>query len=608
MQHNSAHFPSRRTFITGTALGLTALALAGCDLAPGSTPSPTTAPTPTSTPPSGTGTTLKSRLVAGEKLHPKKPYRRLALDKGQALVVREELCKGNPNRASTRKALTAFGHITDTHILDPTSPAHTTLTFLKQPVSLNAKKGYFFRAQDPLTVQVMDAMIRKLNAVKAGPVTGRSFDFYISTGDSSNNRGNSEVLAFIDVMNGVKTSAFPFPGKYAGLQQAIELPDDLARFVWQPVPPKTKTGSGVWQDSYGFPVAQHLLANASRLVTTEGSNVPWYSGFGNHDQLAHGGVSELDTPLDNFYSALATSDKLILGLPKGSKYAEFEKELNTSTQPQIKTLIKSMQGPTVPASNERRPMTKTEFMSAHWVNAGPHGPAGHGFTSENVRKGTAYYSFQLAPGILGIMLDSTDPTGGGKGSIGSEQAAWLERELAKVSSVSYSETGKPLRQDVEDQMVVLFSHHPSPSFGALRIPERDEVAINSPEAVLALIGRHPNVILWLSGHQHSNLIWPRKNNNGNHAFWEVNTASHIDFPQQSRSVEIIDNNDGTLSIAGVMLDHSEPLTLDYSKPFSAAQLAAFSAELAMNNPGMDLEARTALNRNQNVELLLKKPF
>ncbi|WP_449373304.1 hypothetical protein [Arthrobacter psychrolactophilus] len=73
-------------------------------------------------------------------------------------------------------------------------------------------------------------------------------------------------------------------------------------------------------------------------------------------------------------------------------------------------------------------------------------------------------------------------------------------------------------------------------------------------------------------------------------------------------MEIIDNNDGTLSIVGVMIDHSEPLELDYAKPFSMVQLAAFSAELAMNNPDMDLEARVALNRSQNVELLLKKPF
>lgn len=608
MQLNSARLPSRRTFITGSALGLTALALAGCNRMPTPSPSPKTGPPPAFQPAVEVRTTLDLRLVAGERLDSRKPYRRLAAGKGQPLVVREELCKANPKRASTRTALTAFGHITDTHILDPTSPAHNMLTFLEQSDSLKNKSTYYFRAQDSLTVHVMDAMIRKLNAVKAGPVTGHPFEFYISTGDASDNRGSNEVHAFIDVMNGKKTSAFPFPGTYEGLQSPMELPENMARFVWQPVPPKTKTGSRVWQDTYGFPVAQHLLANASHLVSTQGSNVPWYSGFGNHDQLAHGGVGELETPLENFYTALATSDTLVTGRPRDTKYTEFENTLNTSTQPEIKALLKSMPGTPVSASNDRRPLSKTEFMSAHWVNPGPHGPEGHGFTSENVRKGIAYYTFQLAPGIVGIMLDSTDPTGGARGSIDSQQAAWLTEELAKASSITYDQKGNRTKTDNEDQMVVLFSHHPTPSFGALRIPHRDPRAINSGKDMLALLGRHPNVILWLNGHQHNNAVWARKSDLGDHAFWEVNTASHFDFPQQSRSVEIIDNSDGTLSIAGVMVDHSVPMELEYSAPFSVAQLAALSAGLAMNNPGFDLVARTATNRNQNVELLLKKPF
>ena len=232
MQHNSATFTSRRTFITGSALGLTALALAGCDRAPSPTPSPSPAPTPTFTSPAGAGTTLEARLVPGEKLHPKKPYRRLVADDGYALVVREDLCKGNPNRASTRKALAAFGHITDTHILDPTSPAHTILgAFNTVAMDQMRRKLYYFRPQEALTVQVLDAMVRKLNAIKNGPVSGRPFDFYISTGDSSDNRGASEVNAFVDVMNGQKTSAFALPGRYSGLQSSDELPEALARFI-----------------------------------------------------------------------------------------------------------------------------------------------------------------------------------------------------------------------------------------------------------------------------------------------------------------------------------------------------------------------------------------
>ncbi|MFB9163143.1 TIGR03767 family metallophosphoesterase [Arthrobacter psychrochitiniphilus] len=602
MQHNSAHLPSRRTFITGSALGLTALALAGCDRAQSPTPTPTTAPTPTLTSPTGAGTTLEARLVPGEKLDPTKPYRRLAADDGYALVVREDLCKGNPNRAGTRKALAAFGHITDTHILDPTSPAHTILgAFNTVAMDQMQRKLYYFRPQEALTVQVLDAMVRKLNAVKNGPVSGRPFDFYISTGDSSDNRGASEVNAFVDAMNGQKTSAFALPGRYSGLQSSGELPDALSRFIWQPVPPKS--GSALWNNERGFPVVQHLLSSASKLITTDGSNVPWYSGFGNHDALVHDGVGMLGTPNESFHRALSTSDKIPLGLPPKIKFSDFMTKLNSSTATEAKALLESMPGNTVEASSLRRPMSKTEFMSAHVMNPGRHGPRGHGFTGENVRSGTAYYRFQLAPGIVGLMLDTTDTTGGGYGSLDAKQAAWLEKELNSISGIRYAANGTKVSTETKNQLAVIFSHHPSTTFSSKSLSVREKGDITSPESIQRFLGQYPNVILWVNGHLHKNVVWPRSSASGKHGFWEVSTASHIDFPQQARSVEVIDNRDGTLSIAGVMIDHSDAYQIDYSSPFTAAGLAAVSSELSMNAANS-----VGTRMDQNVELLLKKPF
>ncbi|MGO4385750.1 TIGR03767 family metallophosphoesterase [Specibacter sp. RAF43] len=603
--------PSRRAVITGGALGLAALALAGCERPAPPLPSATgsTGVRPSEQASSSQAlTTLEARIVAGDKLNPKKPYRRLTLDGPQELVVREDLHRASSKRTATRKALAAFGHITDTHILDPTSPAHSTLTFFKAPPSLDALSNYYFRPQDSLTVHVMDAMIRRLNAVRQGPIAQRPFDFYISTGDASDNRGMNEVHAFIETLNGEKTSAFAFPGHSESLQSSLALPEDLARFIWQPVPPKGDSPSKVWQDKYGYPVCAHVLADASRLVSTEGANVPWYSGFGNHDQLAHGGVNQLETPLESFYAALSTLDRLPLALPPRTTYEAFEQKLNSSTQPQIKKVLSTMPGQPVKGSAERRPASKTEFMSAHLINTGPHGPVGHGFTVDNVRTGLAYYRFQLAPGIVGLMLDTTDPTGGGSGSVDSRQAAWLEAELNKVSGVRYDQAGNRIRRQVEDQLVVLFSHHPSAVFGPLRSASADDGAITSAESIRDFLGRYPNVILWVSGHLHRNLVWARPSSYGDHGLWEVNTASHIDFPQQSRSVEIIDNRDGSLSIAGVMIDHSDAVRLDYAKPFTSAQLAAFSAELALNVPDSGPAKRTGTAKDQNVELLLRKPF
>lgn len=50
---------------------------------------------------------------------------------------------------------------------------------------------------------------------------------------------------------------------------------------------------------------------------------------------------------------------------------------------------------------------------------------------------------------------------------------------------------------------------------------------------------------------------PRRRADGS-GFWEISTASHIDFPQHARILELVDNGDGTLSIFGTLVDHPAP--------------------------------------------------
>ena len=70
------------------------------------------------------------------------------------------------------------------------------------------------------------------------------------------------------------------------------------------------------------------------------------------------------------------------------------------------------------------------------------------------------------------------------------------------------------------------------------------------------------MIAWVNGHTHSNQIWAHPRSEKGKVvggFWEINTASHIDWPQQARLIEIVDNHDGTLSIFTTMIDHGGPL-------------------------------------------------
>ena len=86
-------------------------------------------------------------------------------------------------------------------------------------------------------------------------------------------------------------------------------------------------------------------------------------------------------------------------------------------------------------------------------------------------------------------------------------------------------------------------------------------------------------------------------------FWEINTASHIDFPQQGRIIEIADNTDGTLSIFTTILDHAAPAEFDgnLDAPLS---LAALSRELSAND-WQHIESGTP--NDLNTELIVKTP-
>jgi hypothetical protein len=162
------------------------------------------------------------------------------------------------------------------------------------------------------------------------------------------------------------------------------------------------------------------------------------------------------------------------------------------------------------------------------------------------------------------VLDTVNEHGGWQGSIGADQLAWLTGELV----------------DAADRIVVLFSHHPLESLvNACRAP-------GAPRRVLGpelrdLLLAHRCVALWVNGHSHRHRISPITGGHEASGFWQVTTASHIDWPQQSRIVELAGDGRGQLNICTTVLDSAAPPGHDGGE--SALSLAALSREIAANH-------------------------
>jgi hypothetical protein len=118
---------------------------------------------------------------------------------------------------------------------------------------------------------------------------------------------------------------------------------------------------------------------------------------------------------------------------------------------------------------------------------------------------------------------------------------------------------------------------------------------------------HRNVIAWVNGHTHRNQITPHRNADGTGGFYEINTASHIDFPQQSRLIELADNGDGTLSIFTTMVDHAG-ITSYGGSLIDNVRLASLSRELSANDPQERTSDKGGSGADRNTELLLNDPL
>ncbi len=180
-----------------------------------------------------------------------------------------------------------------------------------------------------------------------------------------------------------------------------------------------------------------------------------------------------------------------------------------------------------------------------------------------VSEGFACYHFYPRSNIpiKVIVLDDTDKVNGGaSGALDQQRYNWLVAELDAGQAAG--------------ELMVICAHIPLRPYFAPILPPATPPGGNpayplyplwaptsyiSDTNLLAKLHTYSNLILWIAGHIHRNAITPQPSPDGDpeYGFWEVETPSLRDFPQQFRNFQIVRNSDNTISIFVLSVDPAD---------------------------------------------------
>ena len=489
------------------------------------------------------------------------------------------------------ETLLNFFSISDSHITDKESPA--------QLLSLGVT-GTFGNANTPLyspvilsTTHVLDAAVQTINVLH-----GRTpFDFGIGLGDPANNNQYNALRWHIDVLDGKRI--IPSSGAHRG-----------AGFI-----------------DYQMPYQAAGLDKS----------IPWYQTIGNHDQYWAGGFY----PNDYVRGILVGNTVLDMGFEGGFPSLDARgiyMGVIDGTTPYGTVidygLASSMPAPIVAADRNRRSLTTDTSTSLNWMKEffnTTSEPKGHGFTQANLDRDFVSYTFEpktIVP-VKVIMLDDTckeNPYASAgsysHGCLDQTRYDWLVNEL---------ELGQ-----AEGKLMIIAAHVPvgpqtnvpdapgpppttiMPQFlstcvvGLSPGPFCDSVppyTVVTDATLLATLHNYPNLILWMSGHRHINTVTPQPAPDGKgpeFGFWEVETASLRDFPQQFRTFEIVRNDNNTVSIFITNVDpavQEDPEAPPESPAAKSRGYAIGANRIAEGAPGLT----DTTSRAYNAELIKPLP-
>jgi metallophosphoesterase (TIGR03768 family) len=412
--------------------------------------------------------------------------------------------------AKNSTTLLRFFTITDIHITDKESPAQAM--YFAPEVGPNAVS-----LLSPLmcyTTQVFDAAVKTINDIHSKD----AFDLGLSLGDMANSSQYNELRWFINILDGVEITPS------SGTQPA---------------------GAKVPYQSTFKPVGLN-------------PEIPWYATIGNHDHFWIG-----SKPMNDKIRHALIGDSIlqvgdILLDPEATSKSTFSTGTYDCSGPYPKIIgcgkVSTMgKIPTISPDSSRHALSITDFIKefSHTTSK----PTGHGFIQsdpKNVLGGC--YAFLPKAGLplkIIVLDDTQDPNEPpfsegiyGHGELTKDRYDWLISQLKAGQSAN--------------QLMVISAHIPI-GIASTYSPFawKPTQWYGTEQNLIDTLRSFPNLILWVAGHRHLNNItaFPSKDpNHPENSFWEVETKSLREFPEQLRTFDIVKNDDKSISIITLDVD------------------------------------------------------
>lgn len=472
-----------------------------------------------------------------------KGYGNWNLEKSYGYTKHPELLSKNTKAATKSTTLTQFFTMSDIHIVD--IQAATQPLFFGEKPDPGMQSAY--SGSMLYSTQTFNTAIRSVNQLNKES----KIDFGLFLGDAVNNAQKNELEMYLDIIEGRMVNPNSNPSR-----------------------------------TYTTDYTQPFKA--------EGLDIPWYQVLGNHDHFWEGSQGFTEK-VQNF----AVGDTVMKqSLVQGTQSTEGNDVYGGVIDPSTTYGKIIMSGYPLPGDEithkivpniERQVITGKDFINMI--------PRGHGLKLDTTKDPLGCYTLEPKAGapVTLIVLDDTAPqdqvftdkhgdiqtTNAAMSYLSNAKLAWLKKQMDKAQA--------------ENKLIVVATHIP---VGMEQMwSSSSEV---SRKTFIDTLNSYSNMTLLLAGHRHLNTVTLFQNEKKNDGFWQVETASLRDFPQQFKMIKINVNNNGTVSILANSVD---PIMEEGSMMETARKYAIGASQIFPEPRGMVMPPQKS--RVENVELFKK---